>query len=65
MDSNGDDAISYAEMEAAALKRFDRADSNGDGQLTADERAAARSKFRDGKRGKHHGGDHPMPEMDD
>ena len=41
-DTNGDKAISQAEFQAAALARFDAADANKDGQVTADERAAQR-----------------------
>lgn len=57
IDSDGDNAISFAEMEAQALKRFERADANKDGQITAEERKAAREnrpaggKGRGGRRG--------------
>lgn len=40
-DTNGDHAISRDEFIAAALKRFDAADANHDGTLTAEERKAA------------------------
>lgn len=50
-DTNGDKAISPAEFTAAALARFDRADANADGQVTAEERSAARQAVRGGKRG--------------
>lgn len=49
-DTNGDKAISQAEFQTAMLARFDRADANKDGQVTAEERAAARQAMR-GKRG--------------
>lgn len=39
-DTNGDKAISQAEFQTAALARFDRADANKDGQVTAEERQA-------------------------
>ena len=49
-DTNGDKAISQAEFQTAALARFDRMDANKDGQVTAEERQAARQMMR-GKRG--------------
>ena len=49
-DTNGDKAISQAEFTASALARFDRMDANKDGQVTAEERQAARQAMR-GKRG--------------
>jgi hypothetical protein len=45
-DTNGDKAISQAEFQVAALARFDAADANKDGQVTADERKAQRSEWR-------------------
>lgn len=45
-DTNGDQAISLAEMTTAALARFDAADANGDGMLTAEERRAQRGQRR-------------------
>ena len=45
-DTNGDKAISQAEFQTAALARFDRADANKDGQVTAAERKAAREAMR-------------------
>ena len=45
-DTDGDKAISQAEFQTAALARFDAADANKDGQVTADERAAQRSAWR-------------------
>jgi len=42
-DANGDKAISAAEFQTAALARFDAADANKDGQVTADERQAQRA----------------------
>ncbi len=52
-DTNGDKAISQAEFQAAALMRFDAADANKDGQVTAEERKAAHEAMR-GKRGERH-----------
>lgn len=49
-DTNGDKAITQAEFTASALARFDRMDANKDGQVTAEERQAARQAMR-GKRG--------------
>ncbi|MDZ3830819.1 MAG: hypothetical protein U0S50_03245 [Sphingopyxis sp.] len=46
-DTDGDKAISPAEFQAAAIARFDRMDTNKDGQVTAEERAAARQSMRD------------------
>ena len=43
-DRNG--SVSQAEFVAAALQRFDRADANKDGQVTSEERQAARSAMR-------------------
>lgn len=45
-DSNGDKAIGQAEFVAASLARFDRLDANKDGQVTAEERQAARTAMR-------------------
>lgn len=45
-DTDGDKAISQAEFQTAALARFDAADANKDGQVTADERAAQRGAWR-------------------
>ncbi len=50
-DTNGDKAISYAELEAHALKRFERLDADSDGRITAEERKAAREKRGRGDRG--------------
>lgn len=44
VDTNGDKAITLAEMRTAALARFDRIDANKDGQVTAEERAAMRGQ---------------------
>lgn len=49
-DTDGDKAISQAEFQTAALARFDAADANKDGQVTAEERQAQRSAWR-AKRG--------------
>ena len=45
-DTDGDKAISQAEFQTAALARFDAADANSDGQVTADERQAQRAAWR-------------------
>jgi Ca2+-binding EF-hand superfamily protein len=45
-DTNGDEAISQAEFQTAALARFDAADANKDGQVTAEERAAQREAWK-------------------
>lgn len=45
-DTNGDKAISQAEFQTAALARFDAADANKDGQVTAEERKAQRGEWR-------------------
>jgi hypothetical protein len=58
-DTNGDHAISRDEFMAAAMKRFDAADTNHDGKLTPEERKAA---FRAGmKARREHRMDHDMP----
>ncbi|MDO9368595.1 MAG: hypothetical protein Q7T68_08505 [Sphingopyxis sp.] len=49
-DANGDKAITQAEFQTAALARFDTADANKDGQVTAEERQAQRATWR-AKRG--------------
>ena len=49
-DADGDKAISGAEFQTAALARFDAADANKDGQVTAEERQAQRAAWR-AKRG--------------
>jgi hypothetical protein len=41
-DANNDRVITYGEYMAAAEKRFNRMDLNHDGNLTAEERKAAR-----------------------
>ena len=48
-DTNGDKAISQAEFTTSSLARFDHMDANKDGQVTAEERQAARQAMR-GKR---------------
>ena len=49
-DTDGDKAISQSEFQTAALARFDAADTNKDGQVTAEERQAQRGAWR-AKRG--------------
>jgi hypothetical protein len=45
-DRDGDRMVSRAEFLEAAAQRFARMDANGDGSVTADERAAARPQRR-------------------
>ncbi|MEL1252022.1 EF-hand domain-containing protein [Aurantiacibacter gilvus] len=45
-DTDGDNAVSQAEFTAAALARFDRADTNNDGTVTAEERRAQHAEHR-------------------
>lgn len=45
-DRDGDRTVSRAEFLEAASQRFARMDANGDGSVTADERAAARPQHR-------------------
>lgn len=45
-DIDGDKAISQAEFQTAALARFDAADANKDGQVTAAERQAQRDAWK-------------------
>jgi Ca2+-binding EF-hand superfamily protein len=49
-DANKDNAISQAEFTAAAQQRFDRTDANKDGQVTKEERQAARTAMREQRR---------------
>lgn len=46
-DTNNDNAIDWAEFEAAALKRFAKVDSDSDGQITAAEREAAHAAMKE------------------
>lgn len=46
-DTDKDGAISQAEFTAAALQRFDSMDANKDGQVTKEERQAARQAMRE------------------
>jgi hypothetical protein len=46
MDTNGDGAVTKAELEAKALAGFDRADADHDGKLTPAERQQARQASR-------------------
>lgn len=45
-DANNDGAVTQAEFAAAALKRFDTIDANKDGQVTKEERQAAREQMK-------------------
>ncbi|MFZ9395398.1 MAG: hypothetical protein ACO25F_04955 [Erythrobacter sp.] len=45
-DTNGDKAVSRAEFEAAAAKRFANADTDNSGSVSAEERKAAREAMR-------------------
>ena len=45
-DANNDGRISLQELTAASLQRFDRADTNHDGQLTQEERKAMRQQMK-------------------
>ena len=45
-DTDGDKVISQAEFQTAALARFDAADANKDGQVTAEERAGQREAWK-------------------
>ena len=45
-DANGDGKISLQELTAASLQRFDRADTNRDGQVTQEERKAMRQQMK-------------------
>lgn len=45
-DTDKDGAISQAEFTAAAMQRFERADANQDGQVTREERQAARAAMK-------------------
>lgn len=62
-DRDGDKTISQAEFQAAALARFDAADANKDGQVTAEERAAQRAawKAKAAERRAKRGGQPPVP----
>jgi Ca2+-binding EF-hand superfamily protein len=48
-DSNGDGQVTKAEMQTAALARFDKADADGDGTISAEERKAVRAEGRGGR----------------
>ena len=66
LDADGDGAVSLAEQQAQATRRFDRIDANHDGRIDQAERDALRTK-KMAKRGpgRHHGmnrgGDMPPP----
>ena len=59
-DTNLDQSISRTEFDAATKDRFDKADANHDGKLTAAERRAARAVMHEGRdwRGGHGRGSH-------
>lgn len=46
LDADKDGAITLAEFEAGALERFNRHDTNKDGRITQEERAAAREAMK-------------------
>lgn len=48
-DANNDGQVTKAEMQAAALARFDKADADGDGTISTEERKAARAEWRGGR----------------
>jgi Ca2+-binding EF-hand superfamily protein len=48
-DKDGDGAVSKDEFRAAALAMFDRADANGDGTITREERKQTRGMHRPGR----------------
>ncbi len=50
-DANGDGVVDRIEFQAAADKRFDRMDKDGDGVLSEDERRQRRGFHRRGHRG--------------
>lgn len=50
-DTDGDGSISRTEFITAAMARFDRADANNDGTVTAEERHAQRAERRGQMRG--------------
>lgn len=56
-DTNGDHAIDRTEFVVAATRRFERADTNHDGMISAAEHEAHRAQRRE-RRGRHRGGDH-------
>ena len=49
-DADGDGRVSLQEFQTQALARFDKADANSDGTVTAEERKAAREAHRAAKR---------------
>ena len=51
-DADGDGQVTKAELQAAALARFDKADANSDGTISTDERKAARQAMREAWRAK-------------
>lgn len=48
-DANGDGQVTKAELQTAALARFDKADADGDGTISAEERQAVRAEWRGGR----------------
>ena len=51
-DADADGRVSQAEFTTAALARFDRADANRDGTISAEERRDARQQMRHQRRGR-------------
>ena len=45
-DTNGDNAVSKAEFDAAVEARFAKVDTDGSGTITAEEREAAHTAMR-------------------
>ena len=60
-DTNGDGALSKAEVDAAGMKRlsakFDKIDANRDGKITREEMKAARAAHKDEGKGLRRGAD--------
>jgi hypothetical protein len=53
-DSNGDKIVTRAEFDAAVEARFARADTDGSGVITAEEREAAKAAMKE-RRGERRG----------
>jgi hypothetical protein len=48
-DANGDEQVTKAELQTAALARFDKVDADSDGTISAEERKAVRAEWRGGR----------------